>query len=81
MITDRKGTSFPVMCNFGCSELLNSRPLYMGDRLREISNVDFRMFRFTDETREEAESVLLAYEKGEKPKGEFTRGLYYRGVE
>lgn len=81
MITDRKGTSFPVMCNFGCSELLNSRPLYMGDRLREISNVDFRMFRFTDETREEAERVLLAYEKGEKPKGEFTRGLYYRGVE
>lgn len=81
MITDRKGTSFPVMCSFGCSELLNSRPLYMGDRLREISNVDFRMFRFTDETREEAEQVLLAYEKGEKPKGEFTRGLYYRGVE
>ena len=81
MITDRKGTSFPVMCSFRCSELLNSRPLYMGDRLREISNVDFRMFRFTDETREEAEQVLLAYEKGEKPKGEFTRGLYYRGVE
>lgn len=81
IITDRKGTSFPVMCSFGCSELLNSRPLYMGDRLREISNVDFRMFRFTDETREEAEQVLSAYEKGEKPKGEFTRGLYYRGVE
>lgn len=80
-ITDRRGTVFPVMCNFGCSELLNSRPLYMGDRLREISNVDFRMFRFTDETREEAERVLFAYEKGEKPKGEFTRGLYYRGVE
>lgn len=81
MITDRKGAKFPVMCGFGCSEFLNSRPLYMGDRLREISNIDFRMFRFTDETREEAEQVLLSYENGEKPKGEFTRGLYYRGVE
>lgn len=81
IITDRKGTQFPVMCSFGCSELLNSRPLYMGDRLREISNADFRLLRFTDETREEAERVLLAYEKWEKPTGEFTRGLYYRGVE
>lgn len=80
-ITDRKGISFPVRCFMGYSEILNSRPLYMADRTREIPPCDILFFNFTTENKYEAEQVLKAYENEEKPTGEFTRGLLYRGVE
>lgn len=79
-LTDRKGVHFPVRCANGFSELFNSRPTYMADRLQEIRNVDFYFLDFTTETAEEAASVLRAYETGAKPTTEFTRGLFYRGV-
>lgn len=31
-LTDRKDVSFPVQCNNGASELLNSKPIYLADR-------------------------------------------------
>ncbi len=80
-ITDRKGISFPVRCHMGYSEILNSRPLYMADRMREISPCDILFFNFTTENKYEVEQILTAYKNGEKPTGEFTRGLLYRGVE
>ena len=40
-LTDRMNKRFPVVCSFGCSEILNSQPIYMADRLDEIKNVDF----------------------------------------
>lgn len=80
-ITDRLGISFPVRCSFGYSEIYNSRPIYMADRLREIPPADILYFSFTVETRDEAEKVLNAYKNKEKPDGDFTRGLLYRGVE
>lgn len=80
-LTDRMGIRFPVMCNMGTSEILNSRPIYMGDRLGEIRNMDFITLYFTRESGEAVEAVLDAYRKGKSVKGEFTRGLYYRGVE
>lgn len=80
-ITDRLSIKFPVICCNGYSEILNSRPTYMADRLNEIHNMDYHMFVFTDESKSEAEKVLLRYKNGEKPQGEFTRGLFYRGVE
>lgn len=79
-LTDRKGIRFPVRCDFGCSELLNSRPVYMADRVREVQ-LDFGTLLFTTESRREAGAVIDACLAGEAPKGEFTRGLYYRGVE
>ncbi|MBR5191232.1 MAG: DUF3656 domain-containing protein, partial [Clostridia bacterium] len=39
-ITDRMGIKFPVKCQFGYSEILNSRPTYMADRLQEIRECD-----------------------------------------
>lgn len=81
VLTDRMGIRFPVICNMGASEILNSRPIYMGDRLREIRNMDFITLYFTRERGEAVEAVLDAYRKGKSVKGEFTRGLYYRGVE
>ncbi len=80
-LTDRMGIDFPVVCKNGCSELLNSRPVYLADRLSEIKNADYILLYFTTETREQVEKIISAYRNGSKPEGEFTRGLYYRGVE
>lgn len=80
-LTDRKNITFPVDCSSGCSELLNSQPVYMADRLDEIKNTDFILLYFTTETKEEAAEIINAYKDGGKPKGGFTRGLLYRGVE
>ncbi len=80
-LTDRKSAEFPVDCISGCSELLNSRPVYTADRLKEIKNVDFILLYFTTETKSEAEKIISAYKTGAKPDFEFTRGLLYRGVE
>lgn len=80
-ITDRKGISFPVRCFMGYSEILNSRPLYMADRMREIPPCDILFFNFTTESKYEVDGVLRAYRNNEKPTFEFTRGLLYRGVE
>ena len=81
-LTDRRGIDFPIDCHSGCSEILNSVPVYMADRLSEIRNMDFMLLYFTDENREKTSLVIHDYIKGsKKPHGEFTRGLLYRGVE
>lgn len=81
ILTDRMNKKFPVVCSFGCSEILNSQPIYMADRLDEIKNVDFLTLYFTVEKKEIAEAVLEAYRQGKPVKGDYTRGLYYRGAE
>lgn len=80
-LTDRLGVEFPIVCNNGFSELLNSRPIYMADRLKEIINMDFNVLYFTKESTRECLDIIEKYKKEEKFDGEFTRGLYYRGVE
>lgn len=80
-ITDRMGIKFPVRCFMGYSEILNSRPVYMADRLHEIKDCDILFFNFTTESKSEVYEILKAYKNKEKPRGEFTRGLLYRGVE
>lgn len=80
-LTDRMNKKFPVVCSFGCSEVLNSQPIYMADRLGEIKNVDFLTLYFTREKKEIVEAIADAYRKGKAVKGDYTRGLYYRGAE
>lgn len=80
-LTDRMGMKFPVVCKMGASEILNSQPIYMGDRMNEIKNIDFITFYFTKEKQEMCEAVLDAYRKGKGVKGNFTRGLYYREIQ
>lgn len=80
-LTDRKNTVFTIDCSSEMSEILNSRPVYMADRLNEIRNVDFILLYFTDESKQEAQNIINRYISGNKPRGEFTRGLFYRGVE
>ena len=76
-LTDRKGEQFPVVCSNGASDLLNSCPTKMLDRLSEIRSCDFTLLYFTVESGEEAAEIVSSMAlPGEK----FTRGLYYRGV-
>ena len=81
-LTDRMGKKFPVVCGMGFSEILNSAPVYMADRMDEIKNMDFVTFYFTKEKGELCEAILDAYRKGKKlsDASSYTRGLYYRGA-
>lgn len=80
-LTDRTGAQFPVMCVGGCSEVLNTVPLYWGDKMNDVPAAAFYLFHFTTETRDEVASVLNAYREGMPPPPAITRGLYRRGVE
>lgn len=79
-ISDRKSISFPVRCNMGYSEILNSRPVYMADRLSEIKSTDFLFFNFTTESKDEVNEIMNSYYNEKSPAGDFTRGLLYRGA-
>ncbi len=80
-VTDRRGITFPTACAGGCTELLNSVPLWWADRLAELPPLDFWLLHLTVESPAEAAAVLRAYREGGKAPAEITRGLYRRGVE
>ncbi len=80
-ITDRTGTAFPVVCESGCAEVLNSVPLWWGDKPAELPEVDFHLYHFTIEDADRCAAVIKAYREGGKPPAAITRGLYKRGVE
>lgn len=80
-ITDRKGISFPVRCENGFSEIFNSRPTHLSDRLHEFQNIDFYLLDFTTECEEECRAIINEYRRRAPSAGAYTRGLYYRGVE
>lgn len=80
-ITDRTGTTFPVVCEGGCAEVLNSVPLWWGDSLADLPAVDFHLYHFTVEDAARCAAVIAAYKQGGKPPAAITRGLYKRGVE
>lgn len=79
-LTDRRGTEFPVRCRAGFSEVLNSVPIYLADRLSDTEGLDFLLLHFTDETPDEVQRILNDYRHGGTPPRGFTRGLYYRTV-
>lgn len=79
-LEDRINKRFPIVCRNGYSELLNSAPLYLADKLNEIKDIDFMLLYFTDETCSECEKIIGEYTFGGTPRGEFTRGLYYKNL-
>ena len=79
VIIDRLGVEFPVRCRMGYSEMLNSLPLWLADRMGEF-NLDFYVLYFTRESRERAAQVIEAYKNGSSSNVKHTRGLYYRGT-
>lgn len=78
-ITDRKGIFFPVRCTRQASEVLNSKPLYLADRLNELYEFDFITLYFTVESSSDAAKILKEYISGGK-RDDITRGLYYRNL-
>ena len=82
-LTDRTGAAFPLLPAYGHrTEIQNSRVLWLADRpeYRRLG-LSFARLRFTTETPEECVRVFRDYLAGAAASGEFTRGLYERGVE
>lgn len=83
-LTDRRGEAFPVLSVFGCrSEIENSRTMFLADKPDyRRCGLTYARLRFTTETAEECAHVLRRYlgQCTDAP-ADFTRGLFYRGVE
>lgn len=65
VLTDRKGTSFPVLGGFGhrCT-IYNSVPTYMADRPAELARAaDLHFYLFTDETPALCDQILAAHRR------------------
>lgn len=79
-ITDRRNTEFAVRCRAGASEMLNSVPVWLADRMDDLKSVDFAVLYFTDETADDVRKIINSYKNGLPPCGSYTRGLFYRGT-
>ena len=76
-LRDRTGTDFTVLCQRKrYAVLLNSLPLYIGDK--EPRGVDFTVLYFTTEDRERALRVTEDYLTAVPPDFKRTNGLYFR---
>ena len=83
-LTDRQGKKFALLPAFGCrNELLNSQPLYIADKINECKQVGakYAMLRFTIEDKQKCAEICSLTQNNQSINSEFTRGLYYRGVE
>ncbi len=80
VLVDRMGVEFPVVCKNGCSFILNSRPLWVADKKNEMRNLDFGLIYFTTETEDECQKAIENVKNSAQPQGEFTRGMYFKGV-
>ena len=83
VLKDRTAAAFPLLPAYGHrTEIQNSKPLYLADRpeVRRLG-LAFARLRFTTETAEECVRIAQNYLDGAPAAGDFTRGLYERGVE
>ncbi len=83
ILTDRTGAQFPVICHHRqWNELLNGKPILLSDRMQEAFMYDFATLSFTIENADKCLNIIEKYENKIPPQDKnFTRGLYYRGVE
>ena len=77
-ITDRRGKTIVPICS-NTVELLNPDTLNIADKLSDFPTADFFLLKFTIE--KDIISITDRFRDGTKPVVDFTRGLYYRGVE
>ena len=77
---DRMNIKFPVRCKYGCSYILNSRPLCVYDKKNEFKNIDYDLLYFTTESASECVQIINNYHNNTPPEYEYTRGLYYKNV-
>ena len=83
-LTDRTGARFPLLGQYGCRcEIENSRTLFLADKPEwRDCGLTYARLRFTTESPAQCDAVLRRYQgEGDWTPKEFTRGLFYRGVE
>ncbi len=80
-LTDRLGAKFALLPEYGCrNTLLNSKPLCLREDFEKLG-VNTARLLFTIETPSKCAEIARAFSSGAPIEGEFTRGLYIRGVE
>lgn len=84
-LRDRYQKEFPVKNNCrDCYNIIyNSQPLYLMDQMEEVGRLGAGAYRimFTTEGADEVEQILTGWMGQQKPRMEFTRGHFKRGVE
>ena len=83
-LTDRTGARFPLMSVYGCrNEIENSKTLFLADKPEyRTAGLRWARLRFTTETPQECVEMFRRYlGENETAPEDFTRGLFYRGVE
>ena len=76
-LVDRRGVVFPMVCHGRrYTTLLNSVPLYLGDK--GVPPFDFVTLYFTTEDRDTCQKVYAGYRKGQAPWFDRTSGLAFR---
>ena len=75
-LIDRTGEEFKILChkNEGYFELLNSRPIWLADKLGNL-NLDYGDVWFTAESPEECRKIWEDFSGELSPSGKFTRGF------
>ena len=77
----RDRARFALLPEYGCrNTLLNSRPLYLRAAYERLGVQTARLL-FTTEPPEECARIARAFLDGTPLDGDFTNGLYKRGVE
>lgn len=76
-LKDRKNIDFTLLCRskkYSC--LLNSVPLYLGDK--KAFDTDFEILYFTKESKEECKNIVSHIKKKAPLSGAKTSGIYFR---
>lgn len=82
-LSDRKGEKFALLPEFGCrNTLLNSKPLYIWDKMADFNNIGIDVIRlyFSTESTNHCDKIYKAHLNNQSLDLDFTRGLYYRGA-
>lgn len=79
-ISDRTNRRLPVYCSNGkqYSEVFNAETLSIADKVKPMSNVDFYVLTFLDESSNEIFKAIESFKDGKK--SGTTKGLYARGI-
>ena len=84
-ITDRTGATFPVMREYGCrNTVYNSKKLFLADRKPSTDSLGLWASRLAFSTENSAECAKITARylgRGRFEPSDYTRGLYFRGVE
>lgn len=77
-ITDRKDKKFAVLCNHNVSQILNSVPLYIADKMNDFKNISYCEMFFTTENENSCHEIISNYLQKKSANTDFTRGIYFR---